>query len=57
MKREKKNPKYAVRYYIVCLEPGCNRNRAVFRDYQLCRIHLREYIYKGLLPGFKKASW
>lgn len=47
-------PKYTSRKYTRCLE--CGRARAVFRDYLLCRIHVREYIYKGILPGFKKAS-
>jgi small subunit ribosomal protein S14 len=52
--KSQRTPKYTSRRYTRCLE--CGRSKAVFRNYLLCRIHIREYIYKGLLPGFKKAS-
>jgi len=53
--KAKKIPKYEVRKINRCSE--CGRSRSFRREYELCRIHLREYAYKGLLPGVKKASW
>ncbi len=35
----------------------CGRPRAVFRKYGLCRIHLREAVMRGEVPGLRKASW
>lgn len=35
----------------------CGRPRGYHRDFGLCRIHLREYAHRGLLPGVTKASW
>jgi len=35
----------------------CGRPRAVFRDFGICRICLREMAHKGQIPGLKKASW
>lgn len=49
-----KKPKFLTRMRLRCLE--CGRARAVFSNYHLCRIHLREYLNKGLVPGFRKAS-
>lgn len=49
-------PKYSTRKVNRCRVENCGRARFVFRDYLLCRLHFREYVYKGLLPGFKKAS-
>jgi len=55
--KSNKIPKYKTRKISRCLE--CGRSKSVFNieGGRLCRIHIREYIYKGLLPGFKKASW
>jgi len=51
-----KIPKYSTRKYARCLV--CGRSRFVLRLYggRICRIHFREYVYHGLMPGFKKAS-
>lgn len=35
----------------------CGRPRGFHRDFGLCRVHLREYALKGLLPGVTKSSW
>jgi len=35
----------------------CGRPRGYHRDFGLCRIHLREYAHRGLLPGVTKSSW
>jgi small subunit ribosomal protein S14 len=33
------------------------RPRAVYRDFGLCRIALRDMAHQGLLPGVVKSSW
>lgn len=35
----------------------CGRPRAVYRDFNLCRVCLRALALKGELPGVTKASW
>jgi small subunit ribosomal protein S14 len=35
----------------------CGRPRAVYSQFGLCRIHLREYFMRGDIPGLVKASW
>lgn len=35
----------------------CGRPRAVYRAFALCRIHLREAVMRGDVPGVVKASW
>jgi small subunit ribosomal protein S14 len=35
----------------------CGRSRAVYRDFLLCRLCLRQLALKGELPGVTKASW
>ena len=35
----------------------CGRPRAVYKDFKLCRVCLREVAHKGDLPGVTKASW
>jgi small subunit ribosomal protein S14 len=35
----------------------CGRSRAVYRQFNLCRIHLREAFMRGDIPGLVKASW
>jgi small subunit ribosomal protein S14 len=35
----------------------CGRSRAVYRDFKLCRLCLRNLGLKGELPGVTKASW
>jgi len=54
--KAKKTPKYPTREYHICLV--CGRTRGLFRLYNdwICRIHLRQYVYQGLLPGWRKGS-
>ncbi|MEL6222084.1 MAG: 30S ribosomal protein S14 [Cyanobacteria bacterium J06626_14] len=33
------------------------RPRAVYRDFGLCRLALRDMAHQGLLPGVVKSSW
>jgi small subunit ribosomal protein S14 len=33
------------------------RTRGYLRKFGLCRIKVREYAHKGLLPGVTKSSW
>lgn len=35
----------------------CGRPRAVYRKFGLCRVHLREAMMRGDIPGMIKASW
>lgn len=35
----------------------CGRPHAVYRQFGLCRIHLREFLSKGYCPGLQLASW
>ena len=35
----------------------CGRARAVYRDFNLCRLCLRQLALKGDVPGVTKASW
>ncbi len=35
----------------------CGRPRAVYKKFGLCRIHLREAVMRGDVPGVVKASW
>lgn len=34
-----------------------NRNRGVLRTFGISRIHLRELMQFGLIPGYSKAVW
>lgn len=35
----------------------CGRPHGTLRKFGLCRIHLRESMMLGLVPGLRKASW
>jgi small subunit ribosomal protein S14 len=35
----------------------CGRPRGFYRQFGLCRIHLRELAHQGMLPGVLKSSW
>lgn len=35
----------------------CGRSRGVYHKFGLCRIHLREAMMRGDVPGMVKASW
>lgn len=48
-------PKFSVRAYTRC--QACGRPRSVYRKFMLCRICLRDFAHKGLIPGVIKASW
>lgn len=48
-------PKMAVRAYNCC--DRCGRTRGYFRFFGLCRMCLREYARKGMVPGMTKSSW
>jgi small subunit ribosomal protein S14 len=47
--------KYEVQKRNRCVR--CGRARGYLRKYGVCRICFRELVYKGYLPGVKKASW
>ena len=51
----KRTPKFKVRKYTRCQK--CGRPRSVYRKFMLCRICLREFAHRGLVPGIIKASW
>ena len=53
--RSKRKPKFAVRKRNRC--EVCGRPRAFYRDFNLCRICLRNMALEGQLPGVTKASW
>ena len=48
-------PKFSTRSLNRC--NVCGRSRAVYRDFKLCRLCLRNLALKGELPGVTKASW
>lgn len=48
-------PKYKARRYHRC--QVCGRPRAYYRKFGMCRICLRTFALRGLLPGVTKASW
>lgn len=48
-------PKFSTRAVNRCHR--CGRPRAVYRDFNLCRVCLRELALRGDLPGVTKASW
>lgn len=35
----------------------CGRPRGVYRKFGLCRVHLRNFLMHGDVPGGRKASW
>lgn len=35
----------------------CGRPRGTLKKFGLCRIHLREALNRGEVPGAKKSSW
>lgn len=53
--KSKREPKFKVRQHNRCSR--CGRPKAYYRFFGLCRICLREYAHRGLLPGVKKSSW
>lgn len=53
--RNQLKPKFSTRQHNRC--KVCGRPRAFYRDFDLCRICLRNMAHKGELPGVTKASW
>ncbi|MGB2756428.1 MAG: type Z 30S ribosomal protein S14 [Acidimicrobiia bacterium] len=53
--KQQATPKFKVRAYTRCRR--CGRSRAVFRDFGLCRICVRQLGHAGEIPGLTKASW
>lgn len=53
--KSKRTPKFAVRQVNRCTR--CGRSRSYLRDFNLCRICMRELANQGFLPGIRKASW
>lgn len=48
-------PKFSTRAVNRC--HVCGRSKGVYRDFNLCRLCLRQLALKGELPGVTKASW
>lgn len=48
-------PKFSTRHRNRC--HACGRARAVYRDFNLCRLCLRNLALRGELPGVTKSSW
>lgn len=53
--KSKRTPKFSSRSVNRCHR--CGRARAYLRDFDLCRICMREMAHKGFLPGVTKSSW
>jgi small subunit ribosomal protein S14 len=51
----KKKFKFEVQKRNICSR--CGRPHGYLRKFGVCRICFREFVYKGYLPGVKKASW
>ncbi|MBM4339684.1 MAG: type Z 30S ribosomal protein S14 [Deltaproteobacteria bacterium] len=55
MNKANKKQKFKVRQYNRC--PLCGRPRAFIRKFSMCRLCLRKYATRGMIPGVIKASW
>ncbi|MBN1585236.1 type Z 30S ribosomal protein S14 [Candidatus Uhrbacteria bacterium] len=53
--KSRRKPKFSTRIVRRCWR--CGRNRGYIRDFELCRICLRELASRGEIPGLRKASW
>jgi len=53
--KTKKKLKFEVRQRNRCRL--CGRTRGYYRQFGLCRIHMRQLALQGYLPGVIKASW
>ncbi|HDJ23545.1 MAG: 30S ribosomal protein S14 [Candidatus Aminicenantes bacterium 4484_214] len=51
----KREPKFSTRKKNRC--QICGRPRGYYRQFELCRLCLRELALKGEIPGITKASW
>jgi len=54
-KEEGRTIKHAIRFTNRCSK--CGRGRGYLRDFDMCRICVRELAEKGLVPGLKRSSW
>lgn len=45
----------SIRIHNRCVITG--RPKAIYRDFRLSRMILRDYAHNGLLPGIIKSSW
>ncbi|MFA5088370.1 MAG: type Z 30S ribosomal protein S14 [Candidatus Omnitrophota bacterium] len=50
-----RKPKFTTRKHNRC--KLCGRSRGYLRRFGTCRICFRELVWKGEIPGVKKASW
>ena len=55
VEKQKRKPKFQVRFYHRCAR--CGRSRGYMRRFDLCRICFREAASFGFIPGLVKASW
>lgn len=55
MAKERRKPKFEVRKRRRCRI--CGRPRGHYRQFELCRLCLRELALKGEIPGLIKAAW
>lgn len=53
--KAKRDPKFSSRGVNRCMR--CGRTRGYLRDFNLCRICMRELAHRGYLPGVRKSSW
>ena len=53
--RQSRPQKFKVREYSRC--KICGRPHSVLRKFGVCRICLRNLVYKGEIPGMTKSSW
>ncbi|MBK7755907.1 MAG: type Z 30S ribosomal protein S14 [Deltaproteobacteria bacterium] len=53
--KSQRKAKFSTRQHNRC--KVCGRPRAYYRDFDLCRICLRNMALRGELPGVTKASW
>ncbi|HEK86454.1 MAG: type Z 30S ribosomal protein S14 [Candidatus Saccharicenans sp.] len=53
--KDQRKPKFSIRHRNRCRI--CGRPRGYYRQFDLCRLCLRELALKGEIPGITKASW
>jgi small subunit ribosomal protein S14 len=53
--KSRRTPKFSTRLVRRCWR--CGRRHGFMRDFNLCRICVRELANRGELPGVTKSSW
>ncbi|MBU1348733.1 type Z 30S ribosomal protein S14 [Patescibacteria group bacterium] len=53
--KSRRTPKFSTRTVRRCWR--CGRRHGFMRDFNLCRICVRELANRGELPGVTKSSW